>query len=375
MKYLDEYRDADLTHKLLADLHKTITQPWTLMEVCGGQTHSIIRSGLDQMLPAELTLVHGPGCPVCVTPLEQVDKAIALASLPEVIFTSYGDMLRVPGSKKDLFAVKAAGGDVRIIYSPLDALKIAKDNPSKTVVFFAIGFETTAPANAMAVMQAKAQRLSNFSVLVSHVTVPAAIRALMDSPDVQVDGFLAAGHVCTVMGFWEYEPLAEKYKIPIVVTGFEPVDLMHGILKCVRQLEAGTYRVENAYERSVNREGNLPAQAVIQRVFEMTDRAWRGIGIIPMSGYRLREEFTSFDAEKRFPQVQAIETKESPLCISGLVLQGRKKPSECPAFGKECTPQNPLGATMVSSEGACAAYYRYGRYQKTNPTPVVKHDR
>ena len=384
MKYLDEYRDAVLTNKLLADLQKTITQPWTLMEVCGGQTHSIIRSGLDQMLPAELTLVHGPGCPVCVTPLEQVDKAIALASLPEVIFTSYGDMLRVPGSKKDLFAVKAAGGDVRIIYSPLDALKIAKDNPSKTVVFFAIGFETTAPANAMAVIQAKAQGLSNFAVLVSHVTVPAAIRALMDSsrtetgttsPDMQLDGFLAAGHVCTVMGFWEYEPLVEKYKIPIVVTGFEPVDLMHGILKCVRQLEAGTHRVENAYERSVSREGNLPAQAVIQRVFEMTDRAWRGIGIIPMSGYRLREEFTSFDAEKRFPQVQAIETKESPLCISGLVLQGRKKPSECPAFGKECTPQSPLGATMVSSEGACAAYYRYGRYQKTNPTLVVKHDR
>ena len=362
MKYLDEYRDADLTRKLLADIQKTVTRRWTLMEVCGGQTHSIIRSGLDRMLPPEIELVHGPGCPVCVTPLEQVDKAIALASLPNVIFTSYGDMLRVPGSAQDLFAVKAAGGDVRVVYSPLDALKIARDNLGKTVVFFAIGFETTAPANAMAVLQAKAQGLTNFAVLVSHVTVPAAISALMDSPDVQVDGFLAAGHVCTVMGFWEYEPLVEKYKIPIVVTGFEPVDLLHGILKCVRQLEAGRHTVENAYGRSVSREGNKPAQAVIQQVFEMTDRAWRGIGVIPMSGYRLRPEFAFFDAELRFPEVQAIETKESPLCISGLVLQGRKKPSECPAFGRECTPQTPLGATMVSSEGACAAYYRYGRY-------------
>lgn len=361
MKYLDEYRDADLTRKLLAELQKIITRPWTLMEVCGGQTHSIIKSGLDQMLPPEITLVHGPGCPVCVTPLEQVDKAIALAARPDVIFTSYGDMLRVPGSTRDLFAVKAVGGDVRIVYSPLDALEIAKKNPGKTVVFFAIGFETTAPANAMAVLQAKVQGLTNFAVLVSHVTVPAAIAALMDSPDVQVDGFLAAGHVCTVMGFWEYEPLVEKYKIPIVVTGFEPVDLLHGILKCVRQLEAGTHTVGNAYERSVSREGNKPAQAVIRKVFEMTDRAWRGIGVIPMSGYRLRPGFAAFDAELRFPEVQAIETKESPLCISGLVLQGRKKPGECPAFGKECTPQTPLGATMVSSEGTCAAYYRYKR--------------
>jgi hydrogenase expression/formation protein HypD len=383
MKYIDEYRDADLTRKLLADLQKTLTRNWTLMEVCGGQTHSIIKSGLDQMLPPQIELVHGPGCPVCVTPLEQVDKAIALASLPEVIFTSYGDMLRVPGSRQDLFAVKAQGGDVRIVYSPLDALKIAKDNPSKTVIFFAIGFETTAPANAMAVLQAKTQGISNFAVLVSHVTVPAAISALMDSsraetgttsPDVKIDGFLAAGHVCTVMGYWEYEALVEKYKIPIVVTGFEPVDLLHGILKCVRQLEAGTHTVENAYERSVNREGNKPAQAVIKQVFEMTDRAWRGIGVIPMSGYRLRPEFAAFDAEKRFPQVQTIETKESPLCISGLVLQGRKKPGECTAFGKECTPQTPLGATMVSSEGACAAYYRYGRYSKfpLNAKPALE---
>ena len=377
MKYLDEYRDADLTRKLLAELQKTITRPWTLMEVCGGQTHSIIKSGLDRMLPAEITLVHGPGCPVCVTPLEQVDKAIALAARPDVIFTSYGDMLRVPGSTHDLLAVKAAGGDVRIVYSPLDAVKIARDNPGKTVVFFAIGFETTAPANAMAVLQAKARGLTNFTVLVSHVTVPAAIAALMDSPNVQVDGFLAAGHVCTVMGFREYEPLVEKYKIPIVVTGFEPVDLLHGILKCVRQLETGTHTVENAYERSVSREGNQPAQAVIRKVFEMTDRAWRGIGVIPMSGYHLRQEFATFDAELRFPEVQAIETKESPLCISGLVLQGRKKPGECPAFGKECTPQSPLGATMVSSEGTCAAYYRYGRYSLPSPLgegPGVRSD-
>jgi hydrogenase expression/formation protein HypD len=363
VKYIDEYRDADLTRKLLADIQKTVSRPWTLMEVCGGQTHAIIRSGLDQMLPAEINLIHGPGCPVCVTPLELVDKAIALASRPDVIFTSYGDMLRVPGSKCDLFAVKANGADVRIVYSPLDALMIARDNPQKTVVFFAIGFETTAPANAMAVLQARAQNLTNFTVLVSHVTVPAAIGALMESPDVLVDGFLAAGHVCTVMGFWEYEPLAEKYHIPIVVTGFEPVDIVHGILACVHELEAGTYHVRNAYSRSVTRAGNQPAQAVIRSVFEMTDRAWRGIGIIPISGYCLREEFARFDAEQRFPEVQSIETHESPLCISGLVLQGRKKPGECPAFGKECTPQTPLGATMVSSEGACAAYYRFGRYQ------------
>jgi hydrogenase expression/formation protein HypD len=361
VKYVEEYRDAELTGKLLSDLRRTAGRPWTLMEVCGGQTHSIIKSGLDEMLPQEISLIHGPGCPVCVTPLELVDKAIALARRPEVIFASYGDMLRVPGSERDLFAVRAAGGDVRIVYSPLDALKIARDNPDKTVVFFAIGFETTAPANAMAVIQAKAQNIQNFAVLVSHVTVPAAIRALMESPDVRVDGFLAAGHVCTVMGYWEYEPLAVQYRIPIIVTGFEPVDLLHGILLCVQDLEAGHQGVRNAYARSVTREGNQPAQKVIQRVFEMCDRAWRGIGVIPQSGYRLRAEFAFYDAEQRFPDVQTIATRESPLCISGLVLQGIKKPLECPAFGKECTPEHPLGATMVSSEGACAAYYRYGR--------------
>ncbi len=364
MKYLHEYRDESLTRGLLAELRRTVTRPWTVMEVCGGQTHAILRSGLDQLIPEQITLVHGPGCPVCVTPLELVDKAIALASRPEVIFTSYGDMLRVPGSQADLFQVKANGGDVRILYSPLDALKIARDNPDKNVVFFGIGFETTAPANAMAVIQAKNQGLANFSMLVSHVTVPAAITALMESPDVRVDGFLAAGHVCTVMGYHEYQPLTGKCHIPIVVTGFEPVDIMHGLLKCVRQLEEGRTDVENAYERSVTQPGNLPAQAVIARVFEICDRAWRGIGVIPNSGYRLRKEYADFDAEQRFPDVQAIATRESELCISGLVLQGIRKPVECPAFGKECTPQTPLGATMVSAEGACAAYYRYGRFEQ-----------
>jgi hydrogenase expression/formation protein HypD len=333
------------------------------MEICGGQTHSIMRSGLDQLLPPEVELVHGPGCPVCVTPLELIDKAILLASQPDVILTSYGDMLRVPGSGRDLFSVKAAGGDVRIVYSPLDALKIASDNPEKTVIFFAVGFETTAPANAMAVAQAKAQGIDNFAVLVSHVTVPPAISALLESPDVRVDGFLAAGHVCTVMGYWEYEPLAIKYDVPIVVTGFEPVDIARGILACIKQLEAGRAEVENAYERSVQRDGNQPAQTIINQVFEPCDRAWRGIGVLPTSGYRLREEYVAYDAEQRFPEIQTIDTQESELCISGLVLQGIKKPDQCPAFGKECTPQNPLGATMVSSEGACAAYYRYGHYQ------------
>ncbi len=362
MKFIDEYRDGDLTRTLLGELRRTVTRHWTLMEVCGGQTHSILKSGLDQMLPPEVELVHGPGCPVCVTPLEQIDKAIALASNPGVIFTSYGDMLRVPGSDRDLFQVRASGGDVRILYSPLDALQIARDNPNKTVIFFGIGFETTAPANAMAIVQAKAQRLHNFAVLISHVTVPAAISALMESTDVRVNGFLAAGHVCTVMGYWEYEPLATKYHVPIVVTGFEPVDIVHGVLKCVRQLEQGRAEVENAYARSVLRQGNVPAQSIISLVFEPCDRPWRGIGVIPQSGYRLRPEFAEYDAELRFPEVRAIETRESSLCISGQVLQGLNKPNFCPAFGKECTPQHPLGATMVSSEGACAAYYRYGRF-------------
>jgi hydrogenase expression/formation protein HypD len=362
MKYLDEYRDEALTRKLLDELHAITTRHWRLMEVCGGQTHSIMKSGLHDLLPPQIELIHGPGCPVCVTPLELIDKAIALAARPDVIFTSYGDMLRVPGSQQDLFSIKAAGGDVRVVYSPLDALKIAQENPDKTVIFFAIGFETTAPANAMAVVQAKAQGIENFAVLVSHVTVPPVIAGLMQEDDVLVDAFLAAGHVCAVMGYWEYGPLAEQYEIPIVVTGFEPVDLLRGIVMTVRQLEEGRHVVENAYERSVTEPGNQPAQAIINQVFELRDRKWRGIGTIPMSGYGLRAEFAAYDAERRFPDVGAITTEESALCISGLILQGRKKPFECPAFGKECTPQTPLGATMVSSEGACAAYYRYGRY-------------
>lgn len=368
MKFVDEYRDEAVTQKLLSRITANISQPWNLMEICGGQTHSLLKSGLDQMLPAQINLIHGPGCPVCVTPLELVDKAIALASMDGVIFTSFGDMLRVPGSTRDLFSVKAAGGDVRIVYSPLDALKIAMNNPGKKVIFFAIGFETTAPANAMAVIQARTRKITNFSMLVSHVTVPAAIKGLMETPDVNVDGFLAAGHVCTVMGYWEYEPLAKKYHTPIVVTGFEPVDLLEGISTCISELEAGRHIVKNAYARSVTREGNKPAQKTIQEVFELTDRAWRGIGIIPQSGYKLREKFQDYDAEKRFPEVMSIETRESPLCISGHILQGKKKPFECDAFGKECTPQTPLGATMVSSEGACAAYFRYGRF---NGKPLV----
>jgi len=365
VKYLDVYRDGELTNKLLAEINHTVTQPWKIMEVCGGQTHSIIKSGLDQLLPPEIDLVHGPGCPVCVTPLEQIDKAIALASQPEIIFTSYGDMLRVPGSEKDLFSVKAAGGDVRIVYSPLDALRIAQQNPEKTIVFFGIGFETTAPANAMAVKQAKNLGLENFTMLVSHVTVPPAITAIMESPHVQVNAFLAAGHVCTVMGYWEYQQLVEKYHVPVVVMGFEPVDIARAILICVQQLESGQARVENAYARSVDKGGNQPAQNIINQVFEPTDRAWRGIGTIPESGYRLRDAYKHFDAELRFPEIQTINPQESSLCISGLVLQGLKKPNECPAFGNECTPQFPLGATMVSSEGACAAYYQYGRYSSS----------
>ena len=358
MKYLDEYRDAELVHKGLEEIGRTVTRPWSLMEICGGQTHSIMRHGLDELLPEGIELIHGPGCPVCVTPLELIDKAIAIASRPDVIFTSFGDMLRVPGSDEDLFRTRADGGDVRVVYSPLDAVKLAQQHPDKQVVFFGIGFETTAPANAMSVWQAKQLGVKNYSMLVSHVRVPPAMRAILSSPYNQVQAFLAAGHVCAVMGYWEYPPIAEEFRVPIVVTGFEPVDLVEGILMAVQQLEANRHEVENAYGRAVTKEGNKPAQDLIDKVFVECDRKWRGIGTIPLSGWRLREEYAEFDAEKRFA-VENINTKESPLCISGLVLQGRKKPNECPAFGKECTPEHPLGATMVSSEGACAAYYRY----------------
>jgi hydrogenase expression/formation protein HypD len=358
MKYLDEYRDAELVHKGLDEIRRTVTRPWSLMEICGGQTHSIMRHGLDELLPDGIELIHGPGCPVCVTPLELIDKAIAIASRPNVIFTSFGDMLRVPGSDEDLFRTRATGGDVRVVYSPLDAVKIAQQNPDKQVVFFGIGFETTAPANAMSVWQAKQLGVKNYSMLVSHVRVPPAMRAILSSPFNQVQAFLAAGHVCAVMGYWEYPSIATEFNVPIVVTGFEPVDLVQGILSAVRQLEANRAEVENAYGRAVTLEGNRPAQDLINKVFVECDRKWRGIGTIPLSGWRLRDEYADLDAEKRFA-VENINTKESPLCISGLVLQGRKKPNECPAFGKECMPEHPLGATMVSSEGACAAYYRY----------------
>jgi hydrogenase expression/formation protein HypD len=365
VKYLDEFRDEKLVRAALDELHRITTRPWTLMEVCGGQTHSIVRFGIDQLLPAGIELVHGPGCPVCVTPLELIDKALIIAARPEVIFCSFGDMLRVPGSHDDLFRVKSRGGDVRVVYSPLDALKLAVDNPDRQVVFFAVGFETTAPANGMAVFQAKRQGIRNFSLLVSQVRVPPAVTAILESPTNRVQAFLAAGHVCTVMGYWEYEPLAARYGVPIVVTGFEPLDIVDGILGVVRQLEAGRAEVENAYQRVVARQGNQPAQKLIAQVFEGTDRQWRGIGMIPDSGWKLRDEYRDFDAEVRF-DVGGIQVQESQVCISGLVLQGVKKPHECPAFGRECTPAHPLGATMVSSEGACAAYYQYGRYRQAS---------
>jgi hydrogenase expression/formation protein HypD len=361
MKYLNEFRDPELAQKLFDDINRITTQKWAIMEVCGGQTHSIIRNGIDQLLPDNIELIHGPGCPVCVTPLEVIDKALAIAAQPGVIFCSFGDMLRVPGSDKDLFRIKSEGGDVRIVYSPLDAVKIAQENPDKEVVFFAIGFETTAPANAMSVFQAQKLGLTNFSVLVSHVLVPPAIEAILSSPSNRVQAFLAAGHVCSVMGTWQYEPLAEQYHVPIVVTGFEPLDILEGIRQTVAQLENGRFSVENAYTRAVMPQGNLPAQKMLEDVFQVTDRTWRGIGEIPQSGWKLGDKYAAFDAETKF-DVSDIHTAESPLCHSGEVLQGLLKPNECPAFGKECTPRKPLGATMVSSEGACAAYYQYGRF-------------
>lgn len=360
MRFVDEYRGEEEAKKLFAAIHRDARRPWNLMEVCGGQTHTLIRSGIDRMLPATVGLVHGPGCPVCVTPLELIDRALAIARRPEVIFTSFGDMLRVPGSTTDLLAVKSAGGDVRMVYSPLDAVKLARKHPDREVVFFAVGFETTAPPNAMAVWQARELGVTNFSILTSHVLVPPAMEAILGSPDCRVQAFLAAGHVCAVMGFWEYEPIAEQYRVPIVVTGFEPLDLLQGIHMAVRALEEGRHGVENQYVRAVTRDGLKPAQQLVSQVFEVCDRKWRGIGTIPRSGLRLREEFLAYDAERRFA-VEGIAAEESPLCIAGEVLQGIRKPHECSAFGKQCTPERPLGAPMVSSEGACSAYYRYGR--------------
>ncbi|HTR23359.1 MAG TPA: hydrogenase formation protein HypD [Terriglobales bacterium] len=363
MKFLDEYRNADIARGLIAEIKREARSQWVLMEICGGQTHTIMRYGLDELLPSNIELVHGPGCPVCVTPLETIDKALELAARPEVILVSYGDMLRVPGSATDLFTVKARGGDVRIVYSPTEALKIARQNPERKVVFLAVGFETTAPANAMAIWQARKESIGNFSVLASHVLVPPAIRALMTSAHCRVNGFIAPGHVCTVMGYEEYEALVRDFRIPIVVGGFEPVDLLEAVLMLVRQLEKGEARAENQYVRSVNYRGNLPAQRVVQEVFEIADQKWRGIGTIPASGLRIRDEYGDYDASRLFG-LASITVEEPAECISAQVLQGLKKPTDCPAFGMRCTPQNPLGAPMVSSEGACAAYYNYRRHGK-----------
>ncbi len=361
MKYLDEYRDERIAHALVADIGRRATRPWVLMEICGGQTHTLMRYGIDELVAPQISLVHGPGCPVCVTPLEIIDKAIRIASRPEVILVSYGDMLRVPGSDSDLLRVKASGGDVRVAYSPMEALKIARAHPDRRVVFFGIGFETTAPANAMAVWRARQQGLANFSMLVSHVLVPPALRLLLNSPGHRVQGFIAPGHVCTVMGYRQYEELCREFRVPFVVAGFEPVDLLEAILMLVGQLEDGRAEVENQYVRSVTREGNVAAQKIMEEVFEVTDRKWRGVGPIPQSGLRLRPEFAAYDAEKVF-DVGECNAEEPAECISALVLQGLKKPVDCPAFGRRCTPESPLGAPMVSAEGACAAYYQYRRH-------------
>jgi len=361
MKFLDEYRDEGLAQKVVGEIRRIVTRPWVLMEVCGGQTHTIVKYGLDRLLPPEVELVHGPGCPVCVTSLEMIDKAHAIARRSDVIFCSFGDMLRVPGSEADLLILKSRGADIRVVYSPIDCLKIARANPDKKVVFFAIGFETTAPANAMSVWQAKQQGVKNFSILVSHVLVPPSIASILQSPLNRVQGFLGPGHVCTVMGYREYEPIAARFRVPIVITGFEPLDLLEGTFLTIRQLEAGEAKVENQYGRVVTREGNRVAQDLVNKVFDVCDRKWRGVGSIPKSGYKLRYEFRDHDAERLF-EVDEIDTQEPAACISGLVLKGVKKPHDCPAFGKQCTPDHPLGATMVSAEGACAAYYAYGRH-------------
>ena len=365
MRFIDEYRDEAAAGRFSRALRRITTRPWTLMEVCGGQTHAIVKFGVDQLLPPEVTLVHGPGCPVCVTPLELIEKALIIAARPEVIFCSFGDMLRVPGRETDLLTLKARGASIRVVYSPLDAVQIARTHPDREVVFFAVGFETTAPANAMAVFQAARDGLRNFSLLVSHVLVPPAMDAILSADGNRVQGFLAAGHVCTVMGFTEYEPIAARFRVPIVVTGFEPLDILQGVYMCVKQLEDGRAAVENQYARAVRRQGNVPAQQLIAEVFEIVPRKWRGVGEIPQSGLGLREPYRAFDAERRFA-VDALEVAEPEACRSGLIMQGRLRPDECPAFARECTPEHPLGATMVSSEGACAAYFHYGRGRRAD---------
>jgi hydrogenase expression/formation protein HypD len=367
MKYISEYRDPGLVEKFLNEIHKSITRPWHIMEVCGGQTHSLVKNGLINLLPKDLHMVHGPGCPVCVTPLHLIDKAVHLAMEEKVILCSYGDMLRVPGSKYSLLEAKASGADVRILYSPLEAVKLAKANPDREVVFFAVGFETTAPANALSVIQAQRENLLNYSILASHVLVPPAIEAVMDDEDATINGFLAAGHVCTIMGITEYVPLVEKYHVPIVVTGFEPVDLAQGILMTLKQLERGEAKLENQYARVVKPEGNPEAMKVIEKVFYISDREWRGIGNILMSGYHVKSNFEWYDADKKF-DINIAKADENKECIAGLVLKGIKKPFECPQFGKKCSPQMPLGAPMVSSEGACAAYYHFSNAIETVST-------
>jgi hydrogenase expression/formation protein HypD len=363
MKYLDEYRDPRAARQLIDEIGRAANQTWRIMEVCGGQTHTLIRNAIDEAIAGAVELIHGPGCPVCVTPLEKIDRALKIASMPQVIFTTFGDMMRVPGSGGDLLQAKARGADVRMVYSPLDALKLAEKNKERQVVFFAVGFETTAPANAMSVWLANKKGIKNFSILTSHVQVPPAIRALMEDPESRVQGFIAPGHVCTIMGYTEYEELAEAYKVPFVVAGFEPLDLLEGILMLIQLLEQGRAEVQNQYARSVRREGNLQARAMMDEVFETGDMSWRGIGMIPASGFRLRPEYSEYDAEQKF-SVGQVTARESALCIAGAVLQGKKKPPECPAFGKECTPENPLGAPMVSTEGACSAYYAFRRFQE-----------
>lgn len=358
MKYLSEYRDPELVDEFLKEIHKITTKPWTLMEICGGQTHSLVKNGIPALLPDKITLVHGPGCPVCVTSIGIIDEAIFLATQPDIILCSFGDMLRVPGSRQSLLEVKAQGADVRILYSPLEAVKLAEENPNKQVVFFAVGFETTAPANALSVVVAAQSKIENYSILASHVLVPPAMEAILSDENNKIDAFLAAGHVCTIMGLDEYYPIAQKYQCPIVVTGFEPVDLLQGILMAVTQLEHGEYKVENQYARSVLPEGNLIAQQTIHQVFEINDRVWRGIGNIPQSGYDVNQAFRKYNARHKF-NIDIIPAEENKECISGDIMKGLKKPRECPNFGTKCKPEHPIGAPMVSSEGACAAYYHY----------------
>jgi hydrogenase expression/formation protein HypD len=361
MKYLSEYRDPETVGKYLKEIRQTVTRPWKIMEICGGQTHGLVKNGLLSLLPKEITMVHGPGCPVCVTPINLIDKAVHLALKKRVILCSFGDMLRVPGSEKSLLQAKAEGADVRIVYSPLEAVKLAKKYPHRDVVFFAVGFETTAPANALAVLHADREKLGNFSILASQVLVPPAMEAVLSDEEACIQGFLAAGHVCTIMGTAEYQPIVDKFKIPVVVTGFEPVDLLQGILMTVKQLEAGKYELENQYARMVKAEGNVAAQKVLEQVFEVIDREWRGIGTIPKSGYQLREQFRNYDAQDKY-QITFAEAPESAECIAGQILKGLKKPLDCAQFGKKCTPTTPLGAPMVSSEGACAAYYHFAQH-------------